>query len=107
MTATKSIGAVEASQYVIGDNEYRNIYITPLSARLQRHYSTVDDIITRSQNMELVKAKIRKVARTDSSVLLYGKTGSGKGMAAEAILPPANGVNSALYRKTAPLYLPA
>ena len=79
------IGAVEVSQYVIGDNEYRNIYLTPMRTRLQRPYSTVDDIITRSQNMELVKAKIRKVARTDSSVLLYGKTGSGKGMAAEAI----------------------
>lgn len=79
------IGAVEASQYIIGGaNECRNIYITPMSQGIH-HYSTVDSIITQNPEMEHVKSKIRKVAKTDSSILLYGKTGSGKGMAAEAI----------------------
>lgn len=79
------IGAVEASQYIIGENEYRNIYITPINSEIERACFTVDDIISESSGMEAVKNKIRKVSKTDSSILLYGKTGSGKGMAAEAI----------------------
>ncbi len=82
---TEIIGAVEASQYIIGDNECQNIYITPIHSEMHHTCFTVDDIITCSPEMELVKSKIRKVAKTDSSILLYGKTGSGKGMAAEAI----------------------
>ncbi len=82
---TEIIGAVEASQYIIGENECRNIYITPIHSEMHHARFTVDDIITCNPEMELVKSKIRKVARTDSSILLYGKTGSGKGMAAEAI----------------------
>ena len=71
---TEIIGAVEASQYIIGENECRNIYITPIHSEMHHARFTVDDIITCNPEMELVKSKIRKVARTDSSILLYGKT---------------------------------
>ena len=39
---------------------------------------SVDDIITSSREMEIIKERIPMIADTDSSVLIYGETGTGK-----------------------------
>lgn len=39
---------------------------------------TVDDIITNSQSIKILKERIKMVADTDSSVLIYGETGMGE-----------------------------
>lgn len=77
-------GAVEVSMNTSFDSR-RNIYITPVSGRHNRELFTAEDIISGSPLMNKVKEKIGKVARTDSPVLIYGKTGTGKEMVAESI----------------------
>lgn len=48
-------------------------------------YFTLDDIITRNTKMLELKEKIKKSSRMDSSVLIYGKTGTGKELVAQSI----------------------
>ena len=38
---------------------------------------TIDDIVTSSMQMEIIKERIGMIADTDSSVLIYGETGTG------------------------------
>ncbi len=59
-------------------------YKTELSKRLGAKYS-FDKIVGASQALEAVKALGRKVARSDTTVLLEGESGTGKEMFAHAI----------------------
>ena len=82
----KVIGVAEVTRWV--DDEFSRKDI-PLSlkeagAQSERLY-TVDDIITCSPQMKEIKEKISRVAATDSSVLIYGKTGTGKELVAQSI----------------------
>lgn len=79
------IGAIDFMQYAADEKTSASIYITPAFTRSHRPLYTADDIISESAVMAQVKKKIEKVAQTDSSVLIYGKTGTGKEMVAEAI----------------------
>ena len=45
----------------------------------------MDDIITSSRQMEVIKERIAMIADTDSSVLIYGETGTGKELVAQSI----------------------
>lgn len=47
--------------------------------------STLDSIITQDPFMKALKRRVQDVAGTDSSVLLYGETGTGKGLVAESL----------------------
>ena len=51
----------------------------------KERYYTVNDIISNSPEMIKIKDSISQVAQTDSSVLIYGETGTGKEMIAQAI----------------------
>lgn len=77
-------GAVEATINTAVDTRH-NIYITPETGRRHRQLYTTEDIISENPLMRRVKEKITKVSRTDSPVMIYGKTGTGKEMVAESI----------------------
>lgn len=46
---------------------------------------TLDQILTRDPYMLTLKERIRSVAQTDSAVLIYGETGTGKELVAESL----------------------
>ncbi len=79
------IGAVEVSRYITGKDDMANIYVTPISSSEERSLYTIDDIKSQWEGMEDIKRVISKVSNTDSSVLIYGKTGTGKELVAESI----------------------
>ena len=51
----------------------------------ERKLYTIDDIITNSQSMKIMKNRIPMVAETDSSVMIYGETGTGKELVAQSL----------------------
>ena len=53
--------------------------------RGKRGISTLDRIITQDPAMLALKERVRDVAQLDSSVLIYGETGTGKELVAESI----------------------
>lgn len=53
--------------------------------RGKRGISTLDRIITQDPAMLALKERVRDVAQLDSSVLIYGETGTGKELVAEAL----------------------
>ena len=79
------VGAVDVSRYI--DTPYRreDIVLSVRDASGENSLYTIDDIITCSRSMELIKERIPMIADTDSSVLIYGETGTGKEMVAQAI----------------------
>lgn len=79
------IGAAEISRYIEKTEKYVNIHITPLDIENKGELYTIHDIKSGWEGMNEIKKVIKKVADTDSSVLVYGKTGTGKEMVAEAI----------------------
>jgi arginine utilization regulatory protein len=46
---------------------------------------TIDDIITGNEKMKEIKAGIERIAKHDTTILIYGKTGTGKEVVAQAI----------------------
>lgn len=82
---------------IIGAIEFSKFYFTKDNSNLLDGYSphkiyrknntiyTIDDIITENPKILEIKDKIAKVARTNSSVLICGKTGTGKEVVAQAI----------------------
>lgn len=82
------IGAVDVSRYLEPEAQRQNITISfkdnMLTKRKDELYS-LDDIITNDNAMLEVKDKIKKVSKTNSSVLIYGATGTGKELVAQSI----------------------
>ncbi len=82
------IGAVDVSRYLKSEAQRQNITISlkenTRTGEKDSLYS-IDDIITNDLSMLEVKDKILKVSETDSSVLIYGETGTGKELVAQAI----------------------
>ncbi|MGE5678969.1 MAG: sigma-54 interaction domain-containing protein, partial [Pseudomonadota bacterium] len=81
------IGAIEFAKYLYDNDSVR--YVKNHSEhkifRKNNTIYTIDDIITRNEKMLEIKETIRRVANTDSSVLIYGKTGTGKELVAQAV----------------------
>lgn len=83
----KVIGAIEFSSIVS-----EKIINHPYSKNLKRlQYQTngtryeIDSIITRNEKMRELKQKIKRVSNTNSNVMIYGKTGTGKELVAQSI----------------------
>lgn len=79
------IGAAEVSRYMDVEYERKDITLSLKDNTEQKDLYTLDDIITASKSMELLKNKISMIADTDSSVLIYGETGTGKELVAQSI----------------------
>ena len=71
------VGAIDVSRYMDPSYERQNITLSLKKNRETKNLYTVDDIITNSRAMESLKERIPMVAATDSSVLVYGETGTG------------------------------
>lgn len=81
----KIVGAVDFSRYVDFPYERQDITLKLKPQAEEGILYTLDDIVTSDPQMEQVKERIRLVADTDSSVLIYGETGTGKELAAQSI----------------------
>lgn len=79
------IGAVDVSRYVGQEYERKHISLLVEEERHKEPYYTLDDIVTENEAMLRIKEKIQRIAKTDSSVLIYGDTGTGKELIAQAI----------------------
>lgn len=82
------IGVVDVSRYLEPEAQRQNITIAfknnPLTKRKNELYC-LNDIITNDNVMLEIKDKICKVSKTNSSVLIYGATGTGKELVAQSI----------------------
>lgn len=79
------IGVVDVSRYLDPPYQRQDIVISVKKNVAATNLYSVDDIITHSREMEMLKERIVMVADTDSSVLIYGETGTGKEMVAQSI----------------------
>ncbi|MGF6376732.1 arginine utilization regulatory protein [Clostridiales Family XIII bacterium PM5-7] len=79
------IGVVDVSRYIDSPYERQDISLSFKENLTAKSLYTIDDIITNSQKMELIKERIPMIANTDSSVLIYGETGTGKELVAQSI----------------------
>lgn len=84
----KLIGVVDVSSY-----ERQGITLS-LKNEISNNLYNLDDIITVSPKMLSLKDNIVKVANTDSSVLIYGETGTGKELVAQSIFSSSKRRNS-------------
>lgn len=87
MSHDEIIGAIEFSKFLYKTDSLHNPKNHPLHKSLKKNNTifTIDDIVTNDREMLRIKEQIAKVAKTDSSVLIYGKTGTGKELVAQAI----------------------
>jgi len=82
------IGVVDVSRYLRSEAQRQNITISfkeNTQTKEKDSLYRIDDIITNDLSMLEVKDKILKVSKTESSVLIYGATGTGKELVAQAI----------------------
>jgi len=87
MSKDEIIGAVEFSKFLYKSDSMRFIkkHSTHKTLRKNNTIYTIDDIITENTAMKEIKSRIERIAKTDSTVLIYGKTGTGKELVAQAI----------------------
>lgn len=89
----KIIGAIDVSRYVDEPYERKDISISLKEKKEGKKLYTVDDIISNSQMLNIIKKRIPLIAETDSSVLIYGETGTGKELVAQSIHTSSNRKN--------------
>lgn len=88
----KIIGAVDVSKYI--DVPYaRKDIVLSLKEPQKSNLYTVEDIISNSSQMDMLKEKIVRIANTDSSVLICGETGTGKELVAQSLHTSSNRKN--------------
>ena len=89
------IGAIEFSKVIYSKdtiNFISNHFRHPIYRKNNTRY-IIDDIISNHPDMMQIKQIIQRVSRTDSSVLICGKTGTGKELVAQSIHNLSNRVN--------------
>ncbi len=88
MQGGKIVGTIDFSRS-IDDGQNRNIqrrYINlPKLHSQKENLYHLDDIVTSSQKINEIKKQIPMIANTDSAVMIYGETGTGKEMIAQSI----------------------
>lgn len=87
MEGNKIIGAIEFAD-IVNENSnsmYNRLYRRDISYKQNGTCYTIDDIITKNAKMLDIKEKIRRVSKTESTVLIQGNTGTGKELVAHSI----------------------
>jgi len=80
------IGVVEASTHTSkADKKNKTLLNYPKTINPINSLYTLEDIITKNSSFIELKEKIKKIALSNSSVLICGETGTGKEMVAQAI----------------------
>ena len=81
------VGAIEFSKhyYLKEDIQLLDQFASHKIYRKNNTIYTIDDLISKSSVMEQLKSKIHKVSSTDSTILIYGETGTGKEIVAQSI----------------------
>ncbi len=74
------IGVIDISSY-----DRQTSFISADAVKNEKELYTISDIVTVSSQMIELKEKIEKIANTDSSVMIYGETGTGKELVAQSI----------------------
>lgn len=77
------IGAVNIVNY--SQKERKEINVTPVGGRTYKTLYRLEDIIGRAPKVQELRQRIGRVAKTASSVLIYGETGTGKELVAQSI----------------------
>ena len=88
------IGAIDVSRYASRFYEKQSINLHFAHTRKGPFYC-VDDIITCSEDMEAIKRKIPLISKTDSTVLITGRSGTGKELIAQSIHTSSNRADKA------------
>lgn len=79
------VGAVDINKYLyksidgIKDNEYEE------TSNKKNYFFTIDNVLTKNKAMIKVKNRTLKAAQTNSPVMIYGETGTGKELIAQSI----------------------
>lgn len=81
----KMVGVIDVSQYMDPSYQRKKVVISMASNKGIKNLYEIDDIISNSKSMESLKNRIPMIASTDSSVLIYGETGTGKELVAQSI----------------------
>lgn len=79
----KIIGAVSIARYP--DYSKPEISISEFEEKYRKELYVLEDIVGRSQKIQQLRSQVERVSRTNSSVLIYGETGTGKEMVAQSI----------------------
>ncbi len=92
-----SIFPLFAGEKIVGAIEFNRFYFNKEDIKLVHNYSphkiyrknntiyTIENIITQNPSMMKIKDKMIRASKTDSSILIYGETGTGKEMVAQSI----------------------
>ena len=81
----KIIGAVDINKYYDSDLRKTDSDNMEFSFNSAKEPFTIDDILANDPKMKELKAKTLKAAKTNSPVMIYGETGTGKELIAQAI----------------------
>lgn len=79
------IGTIEVATFSSEYNNNSKSLNPHKSKQSQNTVYTLEDIITKAPVFLEIKEKIKKISKSDSSVLIYGDTGTGKELVAQAI----------------------
>lgn len=85
MAGNEILGAIDINRYF--DLDLRAIHDQDINHSFDYNdfFFNIDDILTQNSAMIEVKNKILKAAKTNSPVMIYGETGTGKDLLAQAI----------------------
>lgn len=83
----KIIGSIEFSKHLYTKENIQSLdkFASHKIFRKNNTIYTIDNIITINPKMEMIKNRIKKVAKSDSTCLIYGRTGTGKELVAQSI----------------------
>ena len=79
------IGAVSTSIILDSDYDKDFIDLSNMTYGKSSHLYELKDIIGQSKEIQDLKYKINKISQTNSNVLIYGETGTGKELVAQSI----------------------